>query len=134
MKDLMKPALIGALWYLPLYAGLMLIYQVPELWLKNQWLQLLLTPYNLIMLPACGYIAASILKSKGLIVGAMTGTLVAVVTVVVSASVLGEAWYGSSLIATTFGFILKYGFYSALGGGIGQLHATSTSSQHFVSR
>jgi hypothetical protein len=123
MKDLMKLALIGALWYLPFYAGLMLIYQAPELWLKNQWFQLLLTPYNLIMLPACGYIAARISNNKGLIVGAISGTLIAVATVVVSATILGEAWYGSSLVATTFGFILKYGFYSALGGGVGQLHA-----------
>ena len=112
-----KPILIGVLSYLPIYAVLWGMALFPD-----SWIQLLVTPYSLIMLPACGYIAARVSRKNGLFVGATTGLLIAVVTVVISAFLIGEQWYGESLAATTFGFMLKYGFYSALGGGVGELH------------
>ena len=123
MKYHTKPILIDVLSYLPIYAILWGISLFPDSWIKNQWVQLLVTPYNLIMLPACGYIAARVSRQNGLFVGATTGVLIAVATVVISASLMDEQWYGKSLAITTLSFILKYGFYSALGGGVGELHA-----------
>ncbi len=118
-----KSIIIGILSYLPIYAVFWGMYQLPDSWLQNQWIQLLVTPYNLIMLPACGYIAARVSRQNGLFVGATTGVLIAVATVFISASLMGEQWYGESLAMTTLGLMLKYGFYSALGGGVGELHA-----------
>ena len=120
-----KPILMGVISYLPIYAVFWVMFQLPDSWLKNQWVQLLVTPFNLIMLPACGYIAARISKLNGLIVGAATGMLISVVTIVISASLMGKQWYGESLATTSLGFMLKFGFYSALGVGVGELHARS---------
>ena len=103
-----KPILIGVLSYLPIYAVLWGMAYLPDSWLQNQWIQLLLTPYNLIMLPACGYIAARVSRQNGLYVGATTGLLIAVATVVISASFMGKQWYGESLAITTLILILKY--------------------------
>jgi hypothetical protein len=118
-----KPILIGVLSYLPIYAIFFGISQISGSWLQNQLGLLLITSYSLIMLPACGYIAAHVSRQNGLFVGATTGILIAVATVVISASFVGEQWYGESLASTALSLILKYGFYSALGGGVGELHA-----------
>lgn len=123
MRTIIKPVLIGAAVYLLLYAVLLAMYQLPDDLLTNQWVQLILTPYHLVMLPACGYIAARISRQQGISVGAACGVVVALGTVAVSASILGPAWYGESLLVATLGSAIKYGFYSGLGGGVGELHA-----------
>lgn len=123
VRTLLKPVLIGAVTYIPLYALLWAMYQLPVSMLQNQWLQLLFTVYGLILLPTCGYISARVSKRHGLFVGSACGVVIALITVAVSASMFGEEWYGESLLITALGFVIKYGFYSALGGGVGELHA-----------
>jgi putative membrane protein (TIGR04086 family) len=123
VRSLLKPVLIGAVTYVPLYALLWAMYQLPEPMFQNQWLHLLFTVYGLVMLPTCGYISARVSKQHGLFVGSACGVVIALATVAVSASIFGQEWYGESLLVTALGFVIRYAFYSALGGGLGELHA-----------
>lgn len=82
-----------------------------------------MSAYNMLMLPTCGYMAARRAQGYGLLVGAASGVLIALVSTTISALMLGADWYGASLMASALGLMLKYGFYSALGGAVGELYS-----------
>ena len=117
-----KSILFGVLTYLPLYGLLTVIYKLPTELFNNSWVQLGVALYGLFMLPLCGYIAAQNEKKNGIIVGALTGLSIAIISTVLSAIILGESWYGESLLLTFLNLALSYSFYSALGGGVGELY------------
>jgi len=122
MKVSYKSIAFGVLTYLPLYGVLTVIYKLPSELLNNSAIQLIVACFGLIMLPLCGYIAAQNEKKKGIIVGALTGLSIAVISTALSAIILGESWYGESLFLSFLNLAVSYSFYAALGGGVGELY------------
>jgi putative membrane protein (TIGR04086 family) len=122
----LKALVYGVLAYPLLYILYLILINVivpSETENPQEWIAVLISISSWFALLLPGYISGRISKDRGIFHGFIVGLVAGVISAIAFAVIIGERWYGESLVTNVIYYISYIVFIASVGGGLGQLQS-----------